>query len=243
MYEHPECLLSDHLAEHENSNQVYLQEEISQEVESFQASDDDTDIGNIVEIKNFVSAHESSNYRVCRRQKVKYSDYEKDEILGGHMLTDMTINLVQDMLFNQSSDIEGLEDTDVGRILRFSKHDGLKPYIQIIHTVRLHWICFSNVFSYKKLPRNCVDVYDSLNSNGGMSFQIQSQIADFLYCEDSPQLNATIQSVQRQSDSTNCGLFAIAYAVSLSDGHDPTEICYDESKMRNHLHQCIINKK
>ena len=170
----------------------------------------------------------------------------------------MTINLVQDMLFNQSSDIEGLEDTDVGRILQFSKHDGSKPYIQsaenrrkeyhrilvtltsrsdsnfersdislkenkrdgdsngfdycvrknkgkvlwfsvdciqIIHTGRLHWICFSNVFSHKKLPRNCADVYDSLNSQGWMNFQSQSQIADFLYCEDSPQLNATTQSV------------------------------------------------
>ena len=53
-------------------------------------------------------------------------------------------------------------------------------------------------------------------------------------------LKAEIRSIQ--SGYTNCGLFAIAYAVEIAHGYDPAFVIFDQSKMRNHLHHCLTSK-
>ena len=196
-----------------------------------------------IEILNVIPRDPLSDKRICRRRKVNYTLLQQEEILDGHMLTDMTINLAQNMLFNQFPCIQGFEDTGVGRVFNFSKHSGKDPYIQIIHTGSLHWVCFSNANRHQELQRNDVDVYDSLNSRGNINFLIKSQIADFLYCGDFQELHAYMQPVQQQSNGTNCGLFAIAYATALAYSRDPTKVYFDEEKMRIHLHECIVNGK
>ena len=44
--------------------------------------------------------------------------------------------------------------------------------------------------------------------------------------------------VKRQRGSSDCGLFAIAFAYSICEGRDPHSICYDQSVMRNTLQEC-----
>ena len=39
----------------------------------------------------------------------------------------------------------------------------------------------------------------------------------------------------KQTGSSDCGLFAIAYAIDLLHGDDPKNILYDQSKMHKHL--------
>ena len=72
-----------------------------------------------------------------------------------------------------------------------------------------------------------------------MNTHVRDQIADFLYLPSAPEIHVDIQPVQRQTNGTNCGIFAIAYAVDLANRQDPTKIRYDEGKMRKHFHDCL----
>ena len=67
------------------------------------------------------------------------------------------------------------------------------------------------------------------------------EVADLLHCPGSAEIYADVHPVQQQRNGTNCGLFALAYAVSLAYGEDPGKVRYDESKMREHLLSCLRN--
>ena len=67
------------------------------------------------------------------------------------------------------------------------------------------------------------------------------QIAAFSFC-DLPEILVEIKGVQQQTNSVDCGLFAIAFATSLAFGEDPANVTYDSKKLRMHLIKCL-NKK
>ena len=53
-------------------------------------------------------------------------------------------------------------------------------------------------------------------------------------------LKAEMQSIQQ--GSKDCGLFAIVYTTEIAYGHDPSSFIFDQSKLRQHLHDCLISK-
>ena len=48
--------------------------------------------------------------------------------------------------------------------------------------------------------------------------------------------------IHPQEESTDCGVFAIAYAFELALGNDPSLFVFDQSKMREHLLTCFENR-
>lgn len=46
-------------------------------------------------------------------------------------------------------------------------------------------------------------------------------------------------SVAQQLNGVDCGVFAIAFATSLVFGHDPQNITYTYSLMRNHVFKLL----
>ena len=48
-----------------------------------------------------------------------------------------------------------------------------------------------------------------------------------------------MQSMQRQNGSADCGLFAIAVAVDMAHGLDPSRATYKQPLMRRHLVKCF----
>ena len=48
-----------------------------------------------------------------------------------------------------------------------------------------------------------------------------------------------LQKVQKQQGSDDCGLFTIAFAVSLARKTDPSKICFIQLLMRAHLINCF----
>ena len=49
--------------------------------------------------------------------------------------------------------------------------------------------------------------------------------------------------VQQQTGTLDCGLFAIAFAVELCDGEDPSKMVFIQEKMCNHLLTCLEKRK
>ena len=52
-------------------------------------------------------------------------------------------------------------------------------------------------------------------------------------------LKVNCLQVQEQSNSIDCGVFAIAFAVDVCFGLPPNESCYDVIEMCNHLSTCL----
>lgn len=48
--------------------------------------------------------------------------------------------------------------------------------------------------------------------------------------------------VQQQTNSSDCGVFAIAFACCLVFGTDPSQVTFDVPKMRFHLAACFRSK-
>ncbi len=56
-------------------------------------------------------------------------------------------------------------------------------------------------------------------------------------------LSLRIPRVQQQSGGSDCGIYAIAFAVHLLRGDNIEDIDFDQEKMRSHLNSCFWRKK
>ena len=50
-----------------------------------------------------------------------------------------------------------------------------------------------------------------------------------------------VQIAHKQLGGVDCGLFAIAYAVELAFGEDPSNVVYDQVRMRTHLSKALVD--
>ena len=184
-----------------------------------------------------IPPHENPSRPTLRNVMLGIEDVSTIE--NDQMLTDFHVNYSQQMLRLQFPDYAGLEDTSRGIELKFSVFRG--KYIQILHDGNLHWVCFSNVFR-KSASDTTVDYYDSLNNNGRISPKVLRQIAQLSFCKEES-LKICIKPVHQQTNMTNCGVFAIAFATCIASGFDPVAVRFDEKAMRSHLVACIRQKE
>ena len=84
-----------------------------------------------------------------------------------------------------------------------------------------------------------VSLFDSMfASNSGeidvQLAQVYPQKQVFKYCR---------QKMQLQKGSSDCGLFAAAVCTALVFGENPSNAMWDQSRMRAHLTECLINQQ
>ena len=70
------------------------------------------------------------------------------------------------------------------------------------------------------------------------SMSLKKQISTIL-CTSQKSFTIEHVDVQRQIGTSDCGLFAIAFAVALCYGHDPHMYKYIQDSMRHHLIDCF----
>ena len=196
------------------------------------------DDGSDVVITRFVPSKANPSRTRVRKINLREDDFSC--ISKGRMLTDVHINFCQRLLHEEFPQIRGFEDTSCGPVGQFSVFRG--TFVQILHDGSLHWVCVSNAFVAEEKRCDTVHCYDSLNSDGTVTEKVAKQIFDLSFCE-SDNLNINLKPVQQQTNGTNCGIFAIAYALSIVHGIDPTTIRFEEKRMRKHLVTCMEQKK
>ena len=168
--------------------------------------------------------------RKAKDKMVKFKMPPITEILSGEWLSDLHIKAVSNILKMQFPAQNGLHDPKLGDL---SFPATKFPFVQILYGGN-HWLTVEGVSS------SLVRIYDTLTYSS--SNNIQSQIAALLCCENKS-ITIEVRNIQRQTGMNDCALFAMAYAVDLSYGNDPSTLWYYQHKLRQHLVECLELKK
>ena len=168
----------------------------------------------------------------------------KEILVKVGQLTDEHIHLAQQLLKKQFPHLDGLQSTLLSETDGFEalQHEGIQ-----IHHIRDpgHWVTSSSI-------GQSVAVYDSKFLGGRLSSSLTHQLALsyrlLVKTEDEdgeemdPTLFIDVPYAQQQNGVSDCGLFAIAFAVHLALGDDAAGLNFDQSKMRQHLLKCFQRK-
>ena len=92
-----------------------------------------------------------------------------------------------------------------------------------------HWVCISSI--------GCVPVYANLFDI--ISEQFEDQTNDLL---GGSLLGLNFVPVQQQSNGSDCGVFAIAFATCLVLKTEPRQETFDVIGIRHHLASCLRNR-
>lgn len=158
---------------------------------------------------------------------------DEDLLLTGQCLNDKHIKASQCLLREEFPFVEGLNDSDLLRAAKVQV-PAATDVIQI-HHVGQHWLVSAAV-------RNQIQVYDSLLPGSCTPLPLRQQLATIYrrFCRGPDGIiDVQVKCTQKQQRAVDCGLFAIANAVSLASGIDPADIQYNQSLMRTHLHMCL----
>ena len=142
-------------------------------------------------------------------------------------LTDKIIHAAQILLLQFFPNMAG---PVLQKVFAFQVHSG--EFVQIIHVRNNHWCVVSTV----GCETGVVHVYDSLYRT--LSKETVRLIASLAYSPCS-ELRVTMMDVEKQSNLSDCGVLAIAYAFDLCSGLNPCTVRFDHSKIRSHLATCL----
>lgn len=139
------------------------------------------------------------------------------------------------LIKKQFPNIGGLYDTTLGWDLDFPAATS-ETWIQIIHNGQDHWIVAS-----KRKGDDFVSIFDSLGGTCGIA---SDHVVGCISALLRPKQNSfKYQNVACQQQLPNdCGLHAVANAVSLALGEHPSGCFYDRKAMRYHLKSCLQSK-
>ena len=88
---------------------------------------------------------------------------------------------------------------------------------------------------------SCIHVYDSLfDELDQESYDLMLWI--FHGRTNNQRATIVMKELQKQTGSSDCGLFCIAVMTSLVHKEDQSAVKYDQSKMRQHLVDCYSSK-
>ena len=156
----------------------------------------------------------------------------------GKWLNDKIICAAHMLLKSISGDdVDGFQDTQLGKNLAFSPVCPYNKFIQILHVDGNHWILVSNIRSLDGgVCYNSVCIYDSLKTS--ISLDTKKQICSLVKPKEA-QFIFDVLNVQHQTNLSDCGLFAIAFATELVYQQSPVFCDFNTSVMRSHLLTCF----
>ena len=162
--------------------------------------------------------------------KIVLTTKDKNIIQNGSKLTDIQVNVSQQLLKKEFSSFNGFQFT-----LYQLKHplDHKENAIQILHVDKNHLAVISTVGCMEAQ----IKYYDS--SYSALSTSAEHIIAQLMSPHSKYEMQVEIMDIPKQSGSTDCGLYAIAISTAIAYGSDPQELIFIQSDMQVHLIDCI----
>ncbi len=145
-------------------------------------------------------------------------------------------------------DILGFQSTQLCKRKKlFNSLPPKVPFIQVMNVNESHWITVSNIRARTDSAGN-VDIYPDTVcvydcnwcTKSKISLTTKQEICSF-YKPTSSKVHFEYVNVDRQPNSSDCGVFALAFATELAHNSDPTLFCWDINEMRKHLIKHLIN--
>ena len=163
---------------------------------------------------------------------LQLSKADEKKLVEGGWLNDKHMEFAQCLLKQQFPSLGGLQSTLLQ--CRKETQKGISRGVQIVHSRGNHWIVVSTI--------NCkqreVLVFDSLYTS--IDESTKAIITSVFQAPDNGTLTIRYVNTQKQADTNDCGLFAIASATAIAFGSDPSNHIYHQGEMRPHLHQCFV---
>lgn len=173
---------------------------------------------------------------VSHASRYDWTAYWTQQILSSKSawLNGSIINAAQNLLKKQAAgSFVGLQDVALGMTLQFKVVEKDRPFIQILFSNGNHWLATTNA----GCPEGKVKIFDSAFYED-LALSTKNQICSFLQPQGK-RVDFLVLDMQTQRDSGACGLYAIAVAVELVAGGDPTTCEWKEASMREHLAKCL----
>ena len=99
-----------------------------------------------------------------------------------------------------------------------------------------HWLV---LFNFDGRVQVCDSLYEML---GSVTKRCLKAFYKSLLDKDG-KLSVTMILVQKQKDSSSCGLFAITFATNILEEISPAESEFNVTSMRKHLLECLEKKQ
>ena len=157
---------------------------------------------------------------------------DREDVLSpSGWLSDKVIHSAQLLMLQQFPHILGLQPPVLQQTLSFQVHRG--EFVQIICVGDNHWCTVSSIDGEVK-------VYDSLYQS--VSSHTLRIIASLVFSSAS-QLVVRMMDVERQSNGSDCGVLAIAFAYDICHGENPCTIRFDhKSNLADCLEKCSLSR-
>ena len=155
----------------------------------------------------------------------------REEVLSpSGWLSDRVIEAAQLLILQQFPHMSGLQTPILQQTLTFQVHRG--EFVQIINVRNNHWCTVSNI----GCGEGEVKVYDSMYPS--VSTGTLRVIASLIF-SSATQLVVKMVDVGRQSNGSDCGVLAIAFAYDICSGSDPCKVKFNHKAIRQHFANCL----
>ena len=168
--------------------------------------------------------------------RLRLNDLEIEKIVMGVELSDVHIDLAQGVLKQQFPELNGLQSTLLQEKEQIMTEDNVKNKIQIINCEkRHHWI----VASTANITGGTTDVVTVMDSFYNTIDQ-DTRYNLFQYGLKQPTIK--LIRTQKQEDSSDCGIFAVAMVTAIAFVRNPIKQVFQQKSMHPHFVKCL-NKK
>ena len=178
-----------------------------------------------------VSFQIADNKQQYWKTRIHLTNSNRAIITSHKKLNDNHINVAQKILSLQFPQIKGFQDTLLSQTNMFTPIASQAKCIQVHHVRDNHWITSCST-------GDCVEVFDSIYDSLSPDLPVQLAMIYQPMAKDNV-LEVKILPSQHQTGSTDCGLFAIAWAAELSSGNRPEDVMLDQTRMRVHFLECL----